>query len=447
MLKKKELNLKSKLKNIIGEIGYDSNIKQDIISEFKSRNLSSKNASLVFSENLDLDTLDDSENNIRFLFLFSFALNKALKNKGRKDLENFDISFFTEVEISQWKDYREETETEDIFPYMFKNVDEIIPGVCWQTKLSAQEVERLNKADALIYNPNSQRGLKKTKKRFGIDEDSNKVKEIADRMAKGKQFPDDLKFNILKGEGSKPIYNPKSKTLTLKKDTVINIFDGQHRKSANSLVLNDFPDLEYTWPIKITNLSEIEAHAVMVQINKQKPIKEDVLKIKDYDQPENLVLDKIMDSRGDLANASTNTDNFVKNNIGLVTKAILAEAIKDNYKDQLITDMDKSDVANWIVEFTNYLMGIYPKEFVVEETRYEIKKTSYINNLNMFYGYIALSATLKNNKNWKNILKQKMNSIDFSKSNPLWENNIGITKETKVTKNVKDNIYLYFKEV
>jgi len=445
MLKEKELNLKSKLKNIIRENGYDKIIKQDIISEFKSRNLNSTNASLAFSERLDLDTLDDSEDNIRFLFLFSFALNKALKNKGKKDLENFDVSFFTKVEISQWENYREENVEENIFPYMFKNVEEIIPGVCWQTKLSAQEVERLNKADALIYNPNSQRGLKKTKKRFGIDEDPNKVKEIADRIVKGKQFPDDLKFNILKGEGQKPIYNPKSRTLTLREDTVINIFDGQHRKSANSLALSDFPDLEFMWPIKITNLSEIEAHGVMVQINKQKPIKEDVLKIKDYDQPENLVLDKIMDSRGDLANAATNTDNFVKNNMGLVTKAILAEAIKDNYKDQLVTDMDKSDVANWIVEFTRRLMGTYPKEFV-EETRYEIKKYSYINNPNMFYGYIALSAVLKDNKNWIEILKQKMNSTDFNKSNSLWEK-IGVTGETKATKNVKDNIYLYFREV
>ena len=444
MILENQLKLKNKLKNIVDEIGYDNTIKQDVIDEFKSRNLNSLKASQACNENFDLDTLTDSEDDVMFLFLFSYALNKALKSRENNILEDYE-SYFTKIEVSEWKNYRLEKEEENIFPYVFEDVDEIIPGVCWQTKLSAQGVDRLNKADVLIYNPNSQRGFKVGKNRFGIDEDPRKVKEIAERMESGKQFPDDLKFNILKGEGEKPDYNKKNRTLTIYEDNVLNIFDGQHRKSATSLVLSRYPDLEFTWPIKITNLSEIEAHDVMVQINKQKPINLDVIKTKDYSKNENLVVDKIMDSRGDLANVAKDTDSFVKNNRGLTTKAILADAIKDNYGDQLEIAMMRDEIANWIVEFSNYLMGVYAEEFIVNP--YEVKKTSYINNLNMFYGYIALSAALKGNNNWKELLKKKINSTDYSVDNPIWKE-FGIVGENKLkNKSHRKKIYKYFKEV
>lgn len=443
MIFEKQIQLKNKLKNIITEVGHDNNIKKDIQEEFKSRNLDSLRVAKAFNENLDLDTLTDSDNDIMFLFLFSFALNKALKSRDNSTLEDYK-NYFTPIEISQWENFKQEVETEDIFPYTFYNVDEIIPGRCWQTKQTAQEVERLNKADILIYNINSQRGLKITKKRFGIDEDPNKVKEIAEGMESGKQFPDDLKYNILKGEGEPPDYNKKLRTLTIQSDNVLNIFDGQHRKSANALVISKFPDIEFTWPVKITYLSEIEAHNVMVQIDKQKPINKSVISTKDYSKNENLVIDKIMDSGGDLANVAKDTDSFVKNNRGLVTKLILAEAIKDNYGGQLKLDMNRKEIASWIVEFTNRLMGIYSEEFI--SNPYEIKKTNYINNLHMFYGYIALSAKLKDNNDWKEILKQKIESIDFNINNPIWKE-IGLNGENHINKTTKNKLYKLFREV
>jgi hypothetical protein len=182
----------------------------------------------------------------------------------------------------------------------------------------------------------------------------------------------------------------------------------------------------------------------MVQIDRQTPIPKDVISIKDYSKNENLVLDKIMDSHGDLANVTKDTDAFVKSDRGLVSKPILAEAIKDNYDDQLDSAMNRDSIANWIVEFTNYLMGVYSDEFIVNP--YEIKKTSYINNLNMFYGYIALSAILKDNKDWKKVLKQKIDSIDFSIDNPMWRD-LGIIKENKIGKPTKNKLYKLFMEV
>jgi hypothetical protein len=440
MIKNREEQLKNKIKNIIKEVGYDHSIKDSIIDEFKSRNLDSLRAAWVFSENLDLNTLTDSEDDDRFLFLFSFALNKALKEKNM-DIMNDYQSYFTTVEISEWENYREEKESEAIFPYNLKDVQEIVPGKQWQTKLTIQQFNELY--NVLLWNPNSQRGFKVTKKAIRINEDPKKVKEIAESILAGTYYADHIKINIVKDE-NKPIYNPKTRILTLREGTILNIWDGQHRKSASALVLSENPDIDFTWPIDITNLSEIETHDAMVQINKQTPIKEEVIVPKDYSKNENLVLDKIMDSRGDLASVTKDTDAFVKSNRGLTTKVILAEAIGDNYQDQLDSAMKRDEIASWIVEFTNYLMGVYSEEFIANP--YEIKQTSYINNINMFYGYIALSAALKDNKKWKEILKKKMDSIDFSIENPMWRD-LGIIKENKIGKPTKNKLYKLFMEV
>lgn len=442
MIESKQLQLKNKLKNVIREFGYDGHIKQDVMDEFKSRNLSSFRPAQVFTENLDLDTLTDTEDDIQFLYIFSFALNKSLKAKDMSILNDYQ-NYFTSVEVEQWENFKEEKESDDIFPIIFKNTTEIFPGY-YQTSTTAQYVEKLNKANMLIYNANAQRGMKVTKKKIGISIDPRKVKKIETRMLNGEQFPDDLKINILKNGEEKFNYNPKTKILTIFEGSILNILDGAHRNAANAIALSKNPELQFVWPLKITNFTEIKAHDYMVQINEQTPIPKDVISIKDYSKNENLVLDKIIDSKGDLANVIKDTNDFMKSDRGLVSKPIIAEAIKDIYGDQLESAMNRDDIANWVVEFTNYLMGIYSNEFIV--TPYEIKKTSYINNLNMFYAYIALSAILKNNKDWKEILKQKISSIDFDINNPLWTS-IGLNKESKINKATKTDLYKLFKEV
>ena len=129
MIKQKELELKNKLKIIIREVGYDNSIKQSVMDEFRLRNLNALRAAWIFSENLDLDTLTDSEEDIQFLYIFSHALNKALKEKNMDMLSDYQ-SYFTKVEIDQWDNYKEE-EQDEIFPIVFKGVIEIIEGSYW----------------------------------------------------------------------------------------------------------------------------------------------------------------------------------------------------------------------------------------------------------------------------------------------------------------------------
>lgn len=162
----------------------------------------------------------------------------------------------------------------------------------------------------------------------------------------------------------------------------------------------------------------------------------------DYNCPENMVVELIAnESLSELAKVMKDDDSYIKYNRGLTKKSIIAKAVKENYEKQLKTSINIRNVADWIIEFTDYLMGTHSYEFI--ENPYKVKEESVINDKNMFYAYIALSAKLQNEKNWRALLKEKMGSIDFSKKNPLWEN-IGLLDCKDAAKTLREKLYNLF---
>jgi len=442
MLKEKQLTLKQKLKIILKEINHIKEIKQELGKVFICRNLSAHRAMNVFMGNESLDTIGDSENDIRFLFLFCIALNYAVSNTiiDRKDEFEIDVKeYFTQVEYNQWINYQEESKSDKIYPIVFENV-QLIADRIWQTTLTAQQLGELDTQNLLLYNFKTQRAPKITVSGVRIDFDKTKTLEIKERILNGEQFPDHIKLNILNNFQEKIHYDPKKQVLTIGEGSIINIFDGYHRKVANSLVIEENPNIDFNWGIIITNLSETAAKDYMVQIDKQKPIKREQIKSWDLNKKENLVVSVIADDKiSKLAKVMKEQESEIKLEKGLVTKNIIADAIKENYELDDTTDIRA--LGNWIVEFTDYLFSLYFDELI--KNPYELKENSYIGHKNMFYGYIALSAKLWNDDNWKDETKEIMESIDFNKENPLWRE---LSIETKIAnKTLRNKLYNLFK--
>lgn len=446
MIKQKENELKSKLKDIIKEIGHKSDIKRNISAEFISRNLTgtrgATGASWVFTGNLDLNTLTDEEEDIRFLFLFSFSLIKAMVIAKITEYSIKLEDYFTKLEIEKWTDYEEETKSKNVFPITFENVQEIVQGKIWQTVLTAQQLHQLNDDNMLVYNFKTQRNPTITSSGERINIDTKKVNEIKERLIGGEQYPDPIILNVLNNGESRAVYDNKSKTLTVYDESIINVVDGFHRKTANTIAIETNPNLSFNWQVTFTFLSEKAAHDYMSQKDRQKPMRKEWIKQMDYSLPENLAIDVIIDDKlSELAKVMKDSDEYIRFKKALTKKSIISSAIKDKYEEQLAISSNIRSIARWIVEFTDYLMGLYTDEFIVKP--YQVKKTSYINNKNMFYGYIALSAKLQNNSNWKELLKQKIESIDFSKDNFIWRE-IGIIEDKDINKSVKNKIYNLF---
>ena len=148
------------------------------------------------------------------------------------------LKYFTLLELNKWKDYREEEEPEEIFPLVFENTIQLASNI-WQTTITAQRLEKLDKYNVFVYNFLTQRHPKITSAGIQIDFDKKKAFEIKERILAGKQFPDHIKFNILYDLQHHPqiYYDEKKQMLTIGKDSVVSTFDGHHRKVANSLAV------------------------------------------------------------------------------------------------------------------------------------------------------------------------------------------------------------------
>ena len=439
MLKEKQIQLKDKINKVIEEFGHMSDIKKSIGNEFLSRNLPIHRPIATITTPNYLNTLSDSDEDIKFLFIFSVALNNALK--GKEIDVTLDVKdYFTQLEYRQWIGYKEEDEPEIEYTVVFEDVQQISERM-WQTTMTSQRFVELDKNNRLIYNFLNQRSPIITVHGIKIDIDKKSPIDISKRMLEGKQFPDPIKFNVLRNfEEKELIHDAKNRRLTIK--GIINLSDGQHRKIATILTLEKEPEFVYTWPLLITHYTEDEAGEFIRQINLQRKFKTEQAKGMDANKKENVIVDFIINDKFSRFSKviKLQKDEIIKlKKGGLVTKNIIADTIMDNYKLDDATDIKELGV--WIIDFMDYLMSLYKNEFILDP--YSIQDVSVINHMNMFYGYIALSAELQGNPNWKQLLENKMKSIDFSKENPIWKE-IGIFSN-KLNKSIKNKIYKYFK--
>ena len=441
LLKEKQILLKDKINKVLEEFGHMSDIKKSIGNEFLSRNLPIHRPIAVITTPNYLNTLSDSDEDIRFLFIFSVALNNALK--GKEIDVTLDVKeYFTQLEYKQWINFKEEDELEIEYAVVFEDVQQISERM-WQTTMTSQRFVELDKNNRLIYNFLNQRSPVITVHGIKMDIDKKSPIDISKRMLEGKQYPDPIKFNVLRNfEEEEIIYDAKNRRLTIK--GIINLSDGQHRKIATILTLEKEPEFLYIWPLLITHYTEDEAGEFIRQINLQRKFKTEQAKGMDANKKENVIVDFIMNDKFSRFSKiiKLQKDEIIKlKKGGLVTKNIIADTIMDNYKLDDATDIKELGV--WIIDFMDYLMSLYKNEFILDP--YSIQDVSVINHMNMFYGYIALSSELQGNSDWKQLLENKMKSIDFSKENPLWKE-IGIFSN-KLNKSIKNKIYKYFKEV
>lgn len=440
MLKEHEIKLKQRLSEILANIGmerYIDDVKEDVSHEFVNRNLNPMRAIFAVSGNLDLQTLTDSEEDIRFLFLLTYALDNALK--GRENISINVKEYFYQTEIDRWIDYREEKKEESIFPIRFERAEQLSDNT-WGVYLTAQQVHELKISNALLYNFKTQRNPKITAAGLLINIDKTKVMEIRDRLLEGRQFPDPLVWNIDNNGQSNITYSKG--TLIVHKGSVINVIDGFHRIVANSLAVEKNPDLKFKWQITLCFLTENGALDFINQKNKQKPMKKEYVVQMDYTKAENMVVSVIADDRLSLLNkVMMDDDKYIKLGKALTKKKIIAQSVKECYNEYLKTQTNIRPIGKWIVEFMDYLMGLYPEEFV--NNPYEIKKKSVINHKNMFAGYIALSARLWQKSDWKKAVEKKMEQLDFNNQNPLWRQ-IGIIGTKDANKSTRDKLYKIF---
>ena len=455
MLNVNNAMLIKELNPLILKYGRNSKIYSIIQEKFISRGLTGSNAKNLLTGKLPLETLDiNNPKELFLLFAFTDSMKEALSSYDEMSKNTFGASieynklrlenYFTPMEIEEFKDFVIEKEEISKYPYRLKNMLKVAEGH-YVGIIDCKEFARIDASNDIVYDFTVQRdpkidvyGMKR------INVDLKKINEISECLLSGRYDSDEIKLNVEKdGEDNLEFVS---------KDGIygeliihsgrITCFDGYSRKSANSIANNKNSDLHMNWKLCITNFPKFRAKRFMIQVNKQKPINYEHIKNMDETKNENVIVGNIINNpNSELADKIKNSDADLKHG-GLTKKSTLSIAIEDQYKEFLNSKIHNIEISDWIVDFTNYLMSIYPNEFIdnIEKT----KLLSYINHRNMFIGYIGLSKRFYKQDNWKNKVKDIMNNIDFSVENNIW-NNIRIN-DNNLNKTSRKELYNLFLE-
>jgi len=457
MLSIKNAMLIGELKPLILKYGNNSKIYNIIQEEFIKKGLSGSNAKNLLTGKIALETLDiTNQKELFLLFSFTDAMKKALSTFDEMSKDTFGMEeeyiklkleyYFTPIEIEEFTEFVIEKEEVRKYPYRLRNMLKVgenhYIGI-----ITSKELAEIDSTNDIVYDFATQRDPKIDI--FGmrrINVDTRKIDAIEKSLLAGEYFSDEIKLNV-KNDGEDHIeFDSKDGIygdLIIHSGT-ITCFDGYHRKTANSKAQNKNNELQFNWKLGVTNYPEPKARKFMTQINKQKPIKREYVKNIDETKNENTIVNNIINnSNSEFADKIKESDAELKFS-GLTKKSILSLAIEEQYEEFLNTKIYNIEISNWIVDFTNYLMGLYPNEFLfnVDKT----KKVSYINNRNMFIGYIALSRKLYKQDDWKSKTVKIMNSIDFSIENSIWKN-IRIDDNILNKTSRKELYNLFIKEV
>ena len=272
MFKEQQQELIQRLDFIIKNVD-NRTIKQKVSDELHQRNISPQViilASEILMQNARVEQLIEGDD-IKLLFFFADTINKALADT---DIEINLEYYFLKHEIAEYKDYKEKVVEESVFPITIYNVN-YINDHHWEGTITGKEMDALNAAKIPFYNFNTQRNPKVTKHGERINTNPAKIIAIRDELLSGDYETDHIKWNILKNGNDDYSYSEKNRTLTIREGSIINIVDGQHRKEGNSAALLVNPKLDYIWGLTIYNVSEVKAHDIMVQINRQTPMSDE----------------------------------------------------------------------------------------------------------------------------------------------------------------------------
>jgi hypothetical protein len=146
----------------------------------------------------------------------------------------------------------------------------------------------------------------------------------------------------------------------------------------------------------------------------------------------------------DLKGRISQTNRIHSLNKELVTYNVLSDSIDEQFKME--TRADAADVGDYLTDFFNILIGEYSEQFLtnIEETR----KTSLINDNNMFIGYITLARRMFESDIKARDIRKIIKNIDFDRNNPTW---VGLIIDESgnllETNKVRKNIRSYFEDL
>lgn len=176
-------------------------------------------------------------------------------------------SFFTEMEIRNYKGYKLEDEKAIEFPIVIKCVQ--IDQDQYIGKVDVALLMKFREAQLINYNPNSQRTMQRivrnNKETFKIMLNKSAVSHIKESFKSGNYIPNTITLNIPVDSGSSFYYDDKSSELVIERIKAFDISDGYHRYVAMGEIYDSDNSWDYPMELRITNFNEDKAKTFIFQ--------------------------------------------------------------------------------------------------------------------------------------------------------------------------------------
>jgi hypothetical protein len=396
--------------------------------------------------------INDPEENLKELSVSELLLFTQQVFAKTGDLRINVEDFFTQAELSDANQYSasiERMQNQLEFPITLSNVT-VVGNGAYMATVDIQTIDKLLSNGLLDYNYDLQREATYRRTKNEIKKEPtlvmSNVKEISSHLLEGTLVPTVLVWNAAvrsSSTGTELVYNSNTLELTIEKDTALFIVDGWHRCKASQNALQMNPELHFNFAVLITNYSTKKAQQYQAQLAKATPIS----KVRIQELEANRLSDSVVQQlkeESDLKGRISQTNRIHSLNKELVTYNVLSDSIDEQFKME--TRADAADVGDYLTDFFNILIGEYSEQFLtnIEETR----KTSLINDNNMFIGYITLARRMFESDIKARDIRKIIKNIDFDRNNPTW---VGLIIDESgnllETNKVRKNIRSYFEDL
>lgn len=390
----------------------------------------------------DPDVLNDSD--IREVALF---VEQFYKSTSIQALE--PTQWFTEFELKRARQFDKRLLTEDASDYTiaFDNTSIVGNGI-YVTTIDIKTITELFDAQILNYNYDIQRQAKRTMRKDQIIYSptvyKKNVKEIKEHLLKEKLVSTSLAFNAAVGSsnsGEDITFDSSTGTLTINEGTQLDILDGYHRCLASVEAYRENPELEFRFILMISNYTTREAQQYQAQLAKATPIPKTRVQELEANRHADTVV-RHLKSESELQDKISSQHQVKYAHGELVSYNVLADAIDREFN--MRTGKDVREVSRYLAEFFEELIGDYPDIFLDSRSR----EASLMNYNKMFSGYIALAARMRKEKIGLDRLETILDSIDFSKNNPVWTELEVLNSDGRISNKANENkIAQYFENM
>jgi hypothetical protein len=372
-------------------------------------------------------------------------------------LERFDSK------ICRVKDFFEENEilNAKMYVYPVDNIDNYLTIVDvkkispfpeqYHGYMSEKQIGILKRNDILKVSTEAQRDSHVVK--CGGEEvrliniNDERVKEIAEKNKDNEYFIGEIKINVVKGADGLPNinYNPQKRTITLDKDSLIIIVDGNHNSTAFERSLTWYPEKEDYFnevyvPVTITNETILGCKKIVSQVWNREPVnREQINSMERSDANQIVELIILADFTDPLySKRIVRTRPEIQRGEGFILFSILSDAIEQFYgEDSIKTMSGKQNLKNWLIEFFNELADVMQDDFA---NYVAVKKNKWNVLPEAWYIYVGLSGKLKEQKSWQKELRKILNSINWDIKNNPFKDIYAKNKLFDIAKNIIEEV-------